>query len=92
MRISSRDVQRAFEDALRGVRTREQIASWAAAMMRLEDANRLEYEPKQAEERIWNALEFLKSCDSKDAPGSYLHSLEDVRKFWSGTEGDDKTP
>ena len=64
------------------MRSREQVASWAHAVREAEDAGTLEYEPSEAEKRIWRAILYLIGVDSKDGPDSYLHVEEDFRDFF----------
>lgn len=82
MKIGTRDIEQALVDILSGARSREDVASWASSMRKLEDCRGLQYDPKPAEGLIWESLEFLIGIDLKDSPDTYLHNLDDVRDFW----------
>jgi hypothetical protein len=81
MRISTKDVELAFDDLLAGRKPREEIAAWAMSMRAEDDRGDLQYDPPAAQSGIWRALDYLGGVDLKDQPDSYLHTEEDFWKF-----------
>ena len=81
MRVCLSDVSRALEDLLEKRRSREEIAEWASALRRAEDAGTLDYVPPTDEERIWQGIQYLMGVDLRDGPRSYLHTQEDFERF-----------
>jgi hypothetical protein len=86
MQASIQDISAAFGDLLCGVRSREDVADWAARVRAADDAEGIEYDRPTARLEIWNALGFLMGVDLKDGPGSYLHSYHDCEAYWSSTK------
>jgi hypothetical protein len=83
MRVSNEEVVTAFRDLMTGVRSREDIATWASRVRKADDAEGIEYVPPSAESAIWDALEFLMGVDLKDGPDSYLHNHQDFLDYWT---------
>jgi hypothetical protein len=81
VKISTKDVEVAFDDLLSERRSREEIAAWVMSIRAKDDRGELQYDPPSAQSAIWRALEYLGGVDLKDAPDSYLHSEEDFWKF-----------
>ncbi len=83
MKVSKKDIIKAFEDLLSKTRTRESIADWANEAISADNRDELEYEPAIAEDIIWDGIEYLSGVDLKDTPESYLHTMDDFSVYWA---------
>lgn len=81
MKITVEDVRRQFEHLCSEQRSREEIADYAVRVMRLEDAEALDYDARDFK-RIWAGIMYLTGVDLQSEPGIYLHSLDDYRQAW----------
>lgn len=81
MLVSLSDVQRAFDELISGVRSREQISDWARSLRLEDDQERLSFEPAAMRDRLWRAITYLEGVDLKDSPTTYLHVTEDFLEF-----------
>ena len=68
-----------FEDVLSGTSTREDSEIWAWQAIELLESGSLEFTPATDEQRIWRRLTYLHGIDLLSAPGTYLHTSEDIR-------------
>jgi hypothetical protein len=81
MKISSNDIEAAFDDLLSRRKSREEIAAWVTNIRAHDHRGETQYEQSSARLDIQRALEYLGGVDLKDAPHSYLHSEADFWKF-----------
>lgn len=79
MQISFDNVANWFEGLLSGTKSREDADSWAWQAMQAQDSGSLEFTPATDEQRIWRGLTYLCGVDLLSAPGTYLHTADDIR-------------
>lgn len=78
MRVSLAEVQEAFDGLLAG-QSHESVSAWAVTRIL---AVYLQFNPPDAEARIWDALTFLGGVDIvTDMAGSYLYDLIDIVSY-----------
>lgn len=82
MVITINQIQEAFSKLLSEKIARESVADWSSNLQRAFDDRDLIFEPKDAEEQIWDAILFLEGIDLKDAPNSYLHNEKDIQRYY----------
>ena len=87
MTISLEQIRMAFADLIQGVKSREEISNWAVTLREAEDSSTLVYDPPEAESLIWEAILYLEGVDLKDAPDSYLHTVDDFNDYVRDTLG-----
>ena len=76
---SLHDIQTTFKALIAGTLTREQADRWAFERIDAFDREDLRFDPPGEQERIWSALQYLYGIDLQEAPGAYLHSLDDIK-------------
>lgn len=81
MKISLNDVKQAFDFLIKEKKSREELAFWAQKFQLAEDNGDLKYNPPDAEDKIWDGIEYLMGVDLKDVDGSYLHTIESFVKY-----------
>ena len=82
MKISMQEMKSAFDDLLAERKSREEISNWARALREADDSSNLDYDPRDSQKKIWDAIIFLEGVDLKDGPNSYLHVEEDFVKYY----------
>lgn len=80
MEIRLTEVRQVFQGVLEGRITREAADRWAYSIVQAYEARNLVFVPVEEEEKIWSGVMYLYGIDSKDAPDSYLHTTDDIRK------------
>lgn len=85
MEITLFDVRKVFQDLLEGTITRETADRWAYGVVQAHEAQNVCFQPREDESRIWAGVMYLYGIDIMDAPDSYLHNEEDIRKVLDET-------
>lgn len=80
MNVEKNLVQAHFDAILSGNATREAVSDWARELREAHDRNDLAISPEVDRPQLWKAILFLEGVDLRDAPDSYLHNEEDIRR------------
>ncbi|MBS0621349.1 MAG: hypothetical protein JSR80_00080 [Verrucomicrobia bacterium] len=81
MRVSLGEINEKLDDLIEERISREFLSAWAQERQAAEDANQLEYDPPNEEDRIWRAILYCTGVDLLDMDGSYLHSIDNFIDF-----------
>jgi hypothetical protein len=81
MMISIRQVKEKIKSLLQDEIDRESITDWAVEKCRLDDDRNLEYEVREHEDIIWEALMFLRAADFKVSSTEYFHIMEEFEEL-----------
>jgi hypothetical protein len=60
---------------------RESLSDWAFSKMNYHDEYRLEFEPKEKKDVIWDAITFLCGCDLKLSSTKYFHDIDEFEEL-----------
>lgn len=83
MRITFDDVAQRFEAVISGQISFEDADQWACSIMQGSDDGTLVFEPQSDRDRIWRGITYLRGVDLQSAPGTYLHTLDDVQEAFA---------
>lgn len=79
MEVTLEEVRSVFVDVLDGRMTREAADRWAYSTVRASESGTLTFVPADEKGRIWDGVMYLYGIDTKEAPGEYLHTEDDIR-------------
>lgn len=80
MLLTLNDIKEVFNNLIKEKITREQADRWAYERMQSFDADTLYFEPKEKEELLWDAIQYLYGIDSKVSPTEYMHPLDEIKE------------
>ena len=79
--VTPTEISQKFDALIAEVESRESIEDWARFRMEACDARALRFEPRQDEDRLWDAIMYLLAVGMRTDPTTYLFSATDFQTY-----------